>query len=215
MLHRALPLFALLFVVAAILIIDTEEKVQKNERTKEVIALGNRAVSLLEDRYNSRARSMADIPTEWRKSNWGTGSCVHATTISLLRWQGLFEQAAEWNRRYSGGEATAQSPHTSKMDDMGLKYVVTNGNDSDFDEFTDWALSTRRGFGVSHPRGHCVACIGRVTNDGVDCAVILDNNHVNQLDYHPYSQFIQECKNLGGHAFTFTSGKIPPPRPTM
>lgn len=214
MLHRALPLVALFGLVVVILVIDTEKDIQKNERTKEVIALGNRAVSVLEDRYNARAQAMADIPQEWRKSNWGGGSCVHATTISLLRWQGLFEIAAEYNSRYSGGEATAQSPHTAKMDAMGLKYVVTNGNDSDFDEFTDWALSTRRGFGVTYPRGHCVACIGRVTLDGCDYAVILDNNHTSKLDYHPYSQWIQTCKGLGGHAFAFTSGKIPPPRPT-
>jgi hypothetical protein len=36
-----------------------------------------------------------DIPPALRTQNWGGGSCVHASTVHLLHWQGQHE-LAEW-----------------------------------------------------------------------------------------------------------------------
>lgn len=192
---------------------------ERNERVQEINHTANRVIDLLEGKWLPRAKTLADIPPEWRQSNWGTGSCVHATTVSLLRWQGLYEIADEWRRTYSGEEATAQEPHTAKMEHFGLKYVVTTDGD---DSLLDWAIATRRGAGVTYPRGHCVAVIGKEVQIPTDprygdepkiCAVILDNNHVNYRDYLPWHAFLEGWRDAGGKAFAFTSGQVPPPTP--
>lgn len=202
---------AVTVLIALVMLIDAEEDAAKKEMFDAGNATVNRLIDVWEDKFNDRA--LADIPEEWRQENWGTGSCVHASTVSLLRWQGLFELAEEWRRSYSGGEATAQEPHTAKMERFGLKYVVANGDDDEFNEFCEWAVATRRGFGVAHPRGHCVNCFGKVMHNGEWCAYVIDNNHPERPEYYEWNQFMRECRALGGHAFTFTSGKIPPPTP--
>lgn len=208
---RAIPITAL-FVILLALVIDAQRDSEKNARTKDIISLGNCTLSLLENRFLSRERELAEIPYEWRQENWGTGSCVHATSITLLNWQGEYEAAAEWKRLYSGGEATAQSPHTNKMDHLGLKYVVTNDGDEDF---IQWALESRRGCGVACPRGHCVAWVGLTEHDGQRWITVLDNNHVDTPHEEEYSTLLRKWQNHGGHAFAFTGGKVPPPRPKL
>jgi hypothetical protein len=48
------------------------------------------------DAFRSRPtaeRPTVNVPVALRQANWtsnGSGSCVHATMISLLRWQGRF-----------------------------------------------------------------------------------------------------------------------------
>lgn len=209
-------LIVVLLALAAYQVLQDSER---NERVKEINTTANRVIDLLEGKYTLRAKTLADIPPEWRQSNWGTGSCVHATTVSLLRWQGLYDIADEWRRTYSGGEATAQEPHTAKMEHFGLKYVVTVDGD---DEMLEWAVATRRGAGVTYPRGHCVALVGKEVQIPTDssygsnpkiCAVIIDNNHIQHRDYVPWHAFLDGWRNAGGKAFAFTSGKVPPPTP--
>ena len=36
-----------------------------------------------------------DLPPEMRTKNWGGGSCVHASTVNLLKWMGQHEMA-DW-----------------------------------------------------------------------------------------------------------------------
>lgn len=199
-------------------ILEAQTRTQRNERTKDFIRLGNRVIDAVElnrlDRkYNNIAKEIAEIPVAYRQKNWsdGGGSCVHATTITLLKWQGMYEAAAEWKRRYGGGEATAQKPHTDKFDDLGLKHVETNDGDEDF---IRWALLTRRGVGVSAYSGHCLTWIGLEIKDGVEQIVELDNNDTNHPKWRLWSVAVPQWKNEGhGHGFTFTNGKIPPPRP--
>jgi hypothetical protein len=132
----------------------------------------------------------------------------------------MYEIADEWRDSFSGGEATAQAPHTAKMEKFGLKYVVTTDGDEDM---LTWAVATRRGCGVTHPEGHCVALIGKEVHipnskygdEPKICAVILDNNHVDHYDYIPWSVFVKKWRQCGGKAFAFTNGKIPPPVPSV
>lgn len=200
-------------------VVSAERDSERNERIKSFIALGNRVLDgetleRLDRKFNNIAKEIAEIPPAYRQKNWaeGGGSCVHATTITLLKWQGMYEAAAEWRRRYGGGEATAQKPHTDKFDDLGLKYVVTNDGDEDF---IRWALLTRRGVGVSAHAGHCLTWIGDEINDGVEQILELDNNDTNHPKWRNWSDAVSEWKNIGhGHGFAFTNGHIPPPRPT-
>ena len=211
----------LLFLIPALLLgfllagglgraIDAKKASERNERVKEINHNVHRGLDasqrLLEIYYTAKARDFVDVPPEWRQRNWSdpTGSCVHATTISLLRWQGLYQEAAEWKRRYGGGESAG--PHTRKMKDMGLKYVVTTDSDV---RLLEWALATRRGCGVTWPPGHCVALVGKEHGQ----AVILDNNRVGDYRRVPWSDFLSTWRRAGGWAFAITNGKVPPPVP--
>lgn len=191
---------------------------ERNERVKDFVSLGNRVISAvqlerLDTKYNDLAQEVAEIPVAWRQKNWsdGGGSCVHATTITLLKWQGMYQAAAEWRARYGGGEATAQKPHTDKFDDLGLKHVETNDGDEDF---IRWALLTRRGVGVSAYSGHCLTWIGLEVKDGQESILELDNNDTNHPKWRTWNDAVGKWKSEGhGHGFTFTNGHIPPPRP--
>lgn len=202
----------------AYVLIDAQHDSERNERTKDFIQLGNRVIDAvqlerLDHKYNDLSQEIAEIPLAYRQNNWsdGGGSCVHATTITLLKWQGMYEAAAEWKRRYGGGEATAQKPHTDKFDELGLHYVVTNDGDEDF---IRWALLTRRGVGVSAYSGHCLTWIGEEIHEGVECLLELDNNDTNHPKWRRWDEAIGQWKQEGhGHGFTFTNGHIPPPRP--
>lgn len=190
--------------------LEARTRSEKNQRVKDVNATINKGINLGQQILNERhylavAKTFVDPPEEWRHKNYGSGSCVHATTETLLEWQGLHKQAAEWRQRYSGGEATAQSPHTRKMDSMGLKYVTTTDGDV---KLLEWACATRRGCGIAYPAGHCIALVGHENGQ----AVLLDNNHVDHYDRVPWDQFVAKWKRIGGLAFAFVYDP-PPPTP--
>jgi len=88
-------------------------------------------------------RPAVNIPVACRQSNWtsyGSGSCVHATMISLFRWQGRLHTADYWRRTYGGGEDP--SGLSTKFDREGIRYAyVTTGEVA----FLEWACRTRRG----------------------------------------------------------------------
>jgi len=52
-----------------------------------------------------------NLPRALRQANWrgneGEGSCVHASMISLFRWQGRYATADYWRRTYGNGEWAA------------------------------------------------------------------------------------------------------------
>lgn len=189
--------------------------VQRNKRIREINANVSRGITLLDKHYRQRAQPFTDIvdlAPSLRQENWGTGSCVFATSVSLLRWPGdprLDAIADKWRRTYSGGEFTAGPPHTRKMDADGLRYVTTLDGD---ERLLEWACATRRGCGVAYPRGHCVALIGKVEKSSGTFAVLLDNNHPARYDYVVWSNFVREWKSLGGQAFAFVYDP-PPPAP--
>ena len=89
-----------------------------------------------------------NLPVSLRQSNWlgnkNEGSCVHATMISLLRWQGRPNTADYWRQNYGDGEWPEDL--AGKFDREGVRYAyITNGDP----EFLAWACSTRRGCGVT------------------------------------------------------------------
>ena len=72
-----------------------------------------------------------NLPVSLRQSNWlgnkNEGSCVHATMISLLRWQGRLGTADYWRQHYGNGEWPEDL--AAKFDHEGVRYAyVTNGD---------------------------------------------------------------------------------------
>ena len=141
-------------------------------------------------------RPTVNIPMALRQSNWignqGEGSCVHATMISLFRWQGRYNTANKWRGRYGNGEWPANLQ--AKFDANGIRYAyVTNGDVN----FLEWACSTRRGCGITVDGGaHMVALVH--LDD--EWAGILDNNSVSKIIWIPRETLIAEWKASMGWA---------------
>lgn len=146
-----------------------------------------------------------DLPRELREWNWGGGSCVHATLVMLLRWQGRFEEAEWWRRTFAGGEY-ANRLH-SRLDAAGLRYAYTVQGD---DAFVEWAIATRRGAGVTWGGNHMVCLVHLDDRD----AGILDNNAIDRIKWQPRQAFLREWRRRGGWAVTPVY-LPPPPDPWM
>src|ERR1035437_4265876 len=76
-------------------------------------------------------RPTVNLPVDARQSNWlgsgGQGSCVHATMVSLFRWQGRFAMANHWRKTYGDGEGPTDL--AAKFDKEGVRYAYTDTGD--------------------------------------------------------------------------------------
>ncbi len=163
----------------------------------------------LDWKFIPQAKGVADIPVEFRNLN-KMGSCVHCSTANCLEWMGLHNKAVEWRKTYIGGENP--SNHLEKLQSSGLKFVMTTGRDS-ADEFLDWVIGTRRCAGVADKPAHCRNLVGKITQNGKEYAVILDNNPPLVPHLEEWNSWKQEWLSLGAWGFTIVSGQIPPPVP--
>ena len=146
----------------------------------------------------SAERPVVNVPAALRQSNWvgpgGEGSCVHATMISLLRWQGRAKTADCWRRANAGGEWPADL--AAKFDSIGIRYAYVENGDV---RFLEWACRTRRGCGITVlGGGHMVALVH--LDD--QWAAILDNNDVSAFRWVPRVSLIAEWKASHGWAVT-------------
>jgi len=148
-----------------------------------------------------------DLPMEWRTKNYLGGSCVHASMVSCLRWQGHDELADWWRQTYSGGEHS--SGLISKADRAGLKFAYTKDGDPNF---LDWCSRTRRGAVIFYKPSHSINFNGWVLRDGREHAALLDNNNVSRYEYVPRDTFISRWRGYGGFGFTVVYDP-PPPKP--
>jgi len=143
-------------------------------------------------------RPVVNVPRECRQSNWlgslGQGSCVHATMISLLRWQGRYDTAAQWKNKYGNGE----SPEglVAKFEANGTRFAETTLGDV---AFLEWAVRTRRGCGVTVMGGKHMVALVHLDNQ---FAILLDNNRVDRFIVVPRETFLAEWKNSYGWAIT-------------
>jgi len=140
-------------------------------------------------------RPAVNVPMAFRQRNYtDSGSCVHATLITLLRWQGRVSDANRWRRDFQGGEWA--SSFAQKLDGRGIRYAyVTNGGVP----FLEWACSTRRGCGITVKGGaHMVALVHLDDK----WAAILDNNDVSKFTWIPRETLIAEWKASHGWAVT-------------
>jgi hypothetical protein len=139
------------------------------------------------------------LPPELRQKNWGGGSCVHASNVSLLRWQGQYEMADWWRQAYSGGEYGDRL--VSRLEAAGLRYAYTDSGD---EAFLRWCIRTRRGAGIFYKPSHSINCVGMDDQ----FVYLLDNNATNYPestgDYEkvPIDEFWRRWKGYGGFAWT-------------
>jgi hypothetical protein len=145
-----------------------------------------------------KERPTVNVPEVLRQRNWigdqGMGSCVHATMISLLRWQYRLKTADHWRQTYGDGEQPEDL--AAKLDREGIRYAyVTNGDV----RFLEWACRTRRGCGITVMGGaHMVALV----HLDEKWAAILDNNNVETFIWVPRETLIAEWKASYGWAVT-------------
>lgn len=147
-----------------------------------------------------------NIPLALRQENWpgaeGGGSCVHASMINLLRWQGQYKLADWWSQNYDSGEYASRM--AARMAAAGIPFAeTTNGQVA----FLDWALKTRRGCNVVVMGGaHMVTLV----HFDSKYAGILDNNYPNRITYYYRQDFINYWQRSGGWAFTPVYSPAPP-----
>lgn len=146
-----------------------------------------------------------NIPLSLRMTNYGGGSCVWASTESLLNWNGQTELAQRVRKTYSGGEDPAD--HNTKMDKIGIRYAMTTQYDIGF---LEWAVNTGRGAGVTVDGGaHCINLLDLDAN----YAWLLDNNSVGQFQKVPRNTFLAEWKSSRHWAFAILTGEPAAPLP--
>lgn len=143
-----------------------------------------------------------NLPIELREHNWGTGSCVHASTVMCLRWQQQFEMANFWRETYSGGESL--DGLVDKLEQNGLRYAYTSQGDP---AFLEWATRTRRGAVIFYFSDHSICFVGH--HD--DQAWLLDNNREDHYLQVPWDTFVRDWQGYGGVALTPIY--VPPPPP--
>ena len=149
----------------------------------------------------SMASPIVDVPPALRTSNWGGGSCVHASTVHLLHWQGQHELAAWWRGAYRGGEHASRLH--KRLDAARLRYAYTVHGDV---AFLEWAIRTRRGAGITYFPNHAV----NLVHLDAEWAGILDNNRVDEIIWIPRAEFLARWKAYGGWAWTLVYDPPPP-----
>ena len=134
-----------------------------------------------------------------RTQNWfgdqGSGSCVFAGMVPLLRWQGR-NAAADRIREYGDGAGPERLDQI--FDEEGIRYAqVTNGDET----FLDWALKTRRGCGICYQIPEGCHFVTLVYLDDAQAA-ILDNNDIDHFIWMPREELLAKWRAIGGWAIT-------------
>lgn len=143
-----------------------------------------------------------NVPPSLRQENWGTGSCVHASLISLLRWQGRHNTAAYWRAKYEGGESF--NGLTAKLEAEKQRYAAG------FDvAFLEWACRTRRGAVITWDVAQGYHSVAVVHLDD-KLAGILDNNDIGRIHWFPREAFLAHWQISGSWAVTPVYTPAPP-----
>jgi hypothetical protein len=148
------------------------------------------------------------LPLNLRQQNWvgyGGGSCVHASLMTLMRQQGLYELADWWGREYNGPEDDKELH--ARLDRAGLRYACTTHGDVNF---IDWCCQTRRYALVNDVPGHVRNIIG-IDPPGTPggCAYIVDNNYPGRTYRIPREQWIRQWRSVSGWATTLVYRPLP------
>ena len=153
-------------------------------------------------------RPTMNLEQVFREKNWlgpqGEGSCVHASVVHLLRHLNQFDKADYWRRTYSDGEWATNL--AVKLDAEGFRFAYTS-QENDV-AFLEWALSTRRGCGVTVKGG--VHMVNLVHLDS-EVAGLLDNNTPEEIKWIPRETFLSEWENSNSWAIAL----VYPPAPHL
>lgn len=160
---------------------------------------------------------LAHVPPAFRTDNWegddqfwcpncremhGEGSCVHASTITMLKWFGLEEHAKWWRENFNSGETETRL--LKKLEASGLPYAFTTDGDP---AFLEWCARNRLVVGIFYKKAHAVNLV-----DFTDrFAVLLDNNNTDGYEYVPRDTFVRKWRTeFQGFAWTFVKNPPPP-----
>lgn len=153
-----------------------------------------------------RGLRMIDVPPTMRQENWlgssGQGSCVHASLVTLLRWQGQHTLAEQWKRGHGDGESSEGLAR--KLTAAGIRFAQTTDGD---ESFLDWALRTRRGANVVVRNGAHMVTLAALDDK---TATLIDSNHPEQFVQLSRSVFLKDWKQSGGWAVTPLYSPMPP-----
>jgi hypothetical protein len=153
--------------------------------------------------------NVVDPPAAHRTDNWlgsrGQGSCMWASAMNLLRWQGRGDLAS-WIAQHRGDGASFKDL-ADVLDQARCEWAY-----GDDERFLEWACRTRRGAIVEWDGG------GHVLNlVGLDrqWAFLLDNTGQlgQQIVRYRRAEFVAHWKQSGGHALTPLAGVPTPPKP--
>jgi len=120
-------------------------------------------------------RPVVNLPPAMRHRNWTgpggptDGSCVFASIVYLLDWQGQHRLAEYVRTHYSGGEDYANL--AAKLNHAGIRFAYTTGAKDV--KFLEWAVKTHRGCGVAvQNRAHMICLVDLDSRS----AILWDNN---------------------------------------
>ena len=150
-----------------------------------------------------------NLPRSLRQENWirnRSGSCVVASMVSLLRWQGHPKLAAKLKKNYGGGQY--YDTWNYRLNQSGVRFASTyNRNDV---AFLERCIATRRGAMVTVDKGSHMVCLVDLTPT---MAAILDNNYPGEIYWIDRDDFLKEWRNAYSWActpiYTPTSPTVP------
>ena len=149
----------------------------------------------------------ADVPFALRVSNYrpyGQGSCVHASTATMLNYKGRYLIAEWWKSNHHSGQTAYGIINDYEIAELDYAYTIGDV------EFLEWASRNRQVVGIWYYYRHCVNFLGFTETH----AILLDNNSVSGYDYILKDEFIYNWINTyGGFAFVVMEGNTPPPKP--
>lgn len=131
-----------------------------------------------------------------RQQNWisdplkygvAEGSCVHASLIMLLRYQGRHDIAEQWKSKYSGGETHYDL--IRKLEQENIPYRTTYEQNNV--EFLEWSINNHYGCmvttGILSPGDHMIVLVHL---DAAEAAVI-DPNRPNIIKWMDREKFLR------------------------
>ena len=143
-------------------------------------------------------------PPEMREANYDSGSCVHASLVTLMRWQGQPEFAEYWRSTHSGGETWYTTAR--QLREGRVPFADTHGEYNV--AFLEWAIRHQLGAGVAIRGGrHMVALIDLTPTH----ACLLDNNRVDKIYWIPRDRFLGDWRKAGSWAVTPVLFRVPRP----
>lgn len=142
-------------------------------------------------------KPVVNLPLALRQQNWvryGSGSCVIASMVSCLNWQGQYELADRMKANYGGGQHWESM--VAALEAEGVVWAGTVGQGDV--AFLEWAHRTRRGAIVTWSPRHVVT----IVHFDDTWAGILDNNATDRIKWIPRNEFVNEWKARGSWAMT-------------
>lgn len=157
-----------------------------------------------------REHPVMNLPKRLSQGNWigrnYEGSCVVASMVDLLRWQGKPATANRLKAKYSGGQY--YEGWKAILDSEGIRYAATRGKNDV--AFLEAAIRTRRGCMVTVMGESHMVCLVDLTPTK---AAILDNNYPHEVFWIDRNEFLTEWYAANSWALTPvyspTSPKVP------